>query len=474
MIFALHNKHFDHNNSQVQLIQYKNLKDLIIIILQLRQHVLDYNIIDYIVIIDDYQDISQDIEYLIKYVFNVLNIKLVNDIDNLDLNLNYRDKITNRSLNKRCSNTYYTLFNHLTNIDKFTTNNLKVTKILSSITYHDLVNLRIPQNTVSNKNMKEIEDKTYFVSESTYNNWTFNCNTFTRLQLLQISLNIIKQNCKNILLNQNLDIVVILCELNYHRDNAFHNFFHAVDVLQATSVLIKSLDLNEVDKFTLLISTLFHDSCHNGNNNNILQRNEAITELIGDTSILENIHFKMLYHLFINLLNVNLINNLNHRLRCNHLKLNSLDLELSKSLILATDMQSHTSFLKILEGDLTHLNLLQIIIKAADISNVTRPLLISSQWAYRISKEFKSYELLDESSKVATVDDHVDIGDLTVEKCVELEPNTPNTQIFFIENFASIFFGRLDKKFSAEHAIFEELYSNLRENYEYWKKVVNK
>lgn len=474
MIFALHNKHLEYTNSQVQSIQYNNLKDLVIIILQLRQHVLDYDLIDEIVIINDCQDIKQDIEYLIKYVFNVLNIKLLTDINNLDLNLNYKDKLIKRSFDKSCSNTYYTLFNHLTNIDQFTTNNPKVTRILSSITFHDLLALRIPKDIVSNKNIKEINDKTYFVSESTYNKWTFNCNTFTRLQLLQISLNIIKQNCKNILFNQNLDIVVILCELNYHRDNAFHNFFHAVDVLQATSVLIKSLDLNEVDKFTLLISTLFHDSCHNGNNNALLQKNEAIHTLIGNTSILENIHFKMLYHLFINILNVNLINNLNHRLRFNHLKLNSLDLELSKDLILATDMQSHTSFLKILEGDLTHLNLLQIIIKAADISNVTRPLLISSQWAYRISKEFKSYELLDESSKLASVDDHVDIGELTVEKCVQLEPNTPNTQIFFIENFASTFFGSLDKKFSAEHAIFQELYSNLRNNYEYWKKVVNK
>lgn len=474
MIFALHNKQFDHNNSQVQPIQYKNLKDLIIIILQLRQHVLDYNPNDGIVIINDYHDIIQDIEYLLKYVFNVLNIRLLDDINNLDYNLKYKDKLINRTFDKSCSNTYYTLFNHLTNIDKFTTNNSKVTKILSSITFHDLLNLRIPHAIVSNKNIREIEDKTYFVSELTYSNWTFNCNTFTRLQLLQISLNIIKQNCKSILLNQNLDIVVILCELNYHRDNAFHNFFHAVDVLQATSVLIKTFDLNEVDKFTLMISTLFHDSCHNGNNNAMLQNNEAIHKLIGDTSILENIHFKMLYHLFINILNVNLINNLNHRLRFNHLKLNSLNLELSKDLILATDMQSHTSFLKILEGDLTHLNLLQIIIKAADISNVTRPLLISSQWAYRISKEFKSYELLDENSKITTVDDHVDIGELTVKKCIKLEPNTPNTQIFFIENFASTFFGSLDKKFSAEHAIFQELYINLRNNHEYWKKVVNK
>ncbi|SGZ38926.1 uncharacterized protein HGUI_01126 [Hanseniaspora guilliermondii] len=474
MIFVLHNKHFNHKDSHVFSIQYTNLKDLIIIILQLRQHVLDYNTVDDIVIINDYQDIKQDIEYLINYVFNVLNIKLLNDINNINIHFNYKDKVINRTFDTKCSNTYYSLVNHLTNIDHFTVNNPKVTKILTNITFADLLTLRIPKNMISTKNIKEIEDKTYLVSESTFNNWTFNCNTFTRLQLLQISLNIIRQSCKNISHNQNLDIVVILCELNYHRDNAFHNFFHAVDVLQATSILIKSLDLNEVDKFTLLISTLFHDSCHNGNNNAMLQKNDAIHKLIGDTSILENIHFKILHHLFINLLNINLINNLNHRLRFNHLKLNNLDLTLSKDLILATDMQSHKNYLKILEGNLTHLNLLQIIIKAADISNVTRPLLISSQWAYRISKEFQSYELLEEGSKKTPMDEHVDVGALSVERCCQLQPNTPNTQIFFIENFASTFFGALNKKFSAEHAIFEELFTNLRNNYEYWKEVVKK
>ena len=475
MIFLLHNKPYSNNNKDVQTINYNNLKELVVIILQIRLYFLDYNTIDDIVIIKDNEELNTDIEYLIKYVFNVLNIKLVDNLNSLSGNTCYKDKLINRTFSEeKCSNTYYTLYNHLTDIKYFTDRNPKVTKILSAVTFIDLITLKIPKNLISKDFIDEIENKTYIINESDYNKWTFNCNKFTRLQLLQIPLNIIRTNCKTILSNQNLDIVVILCELNYHRDNAFHNFFHAVDVLQATSILIQSLDINEVDKFTLLISTLFHDSCHNGNNNAILGKNKSIHNIFGDTSLLENIHYTLLHHLFINLLNINLINNLNYKLRSNHLKLNNFDLKLSKELILATDMHNHGDYLKILEGDLTYLNLLQIIIKAADISNVTRPLLISTQWAYRISKEFQSYELLDESKNKDMFDDHVNIGQLTIENCIKLQPKIPNGQIFFIETFASEFFGVLDDKLARENAIFHELLTNLKSNYDFWKKRVNK
>lgn len=471
MIYVLHNKPYKGDNS-INTIQYYDLKDLIIKLLQIRIHILDKSEDEVVAIVKDNKDLEGDIQYLLKYVFNVMNIRFINKNDKIENGVTFAQKLQQRTFGEgKCSNTYYTLYNHLTDINSFTKNNPKVTKILSAITFIDLITLRIPERLISKDIIKEINNKTYLIKDTDYNKWTFNCNKFTRLQLLQIPLEIIKTSCKTILSNQNLDIVIILCELNYHRDNDFHNFFHAVDVLQATSILIQSMDINEVDKFTLLISTLFHDSCHNGNNNAILVKNNAIHHQIGDKSLLENIHYKILHHLFINILNVNLINNLNHRLRHSHLKLNNLNLELSKELILATDMSSHANYLKILEHEVSYLNLLQLIIKAADISNVTRPLLISTQWAYRISKEFQSYGLLDGSVTEKEYKENVDVGSLTVEGSLQLQPNIPKSQIFFIETFAKEFFTALDEKLGPENIIFHELLKNLSDNYTFWKQL---
>ena len=470
MIYILHNKPFNGKKS-INTIHYYDLKDLIIKLLQIRIHIMDNSSDEVVAILNDNEKFETDIKYLLKYVFNVMNIRFINKNDKVENSVTLTQKFIQRTFDEgKCSNTYYTLYNHLTDINSFTKNNPRVTKILSAITFIDLVNLRIPQSLISEDIKEEVKNKTYLIKDTDYNKWTFNCNKFTRLQLLQIPLEIIKSSCKTILSNQNLDIVIILGELNYHRDNDFHNFFHAVDVLQATFILIQSMDINEVDKFTLLISTLFHDSCHNGNNNSILAKNNAIHHQIGDKSLLENIHYKILHHLFINVLNINMINNLNQRLRHPHLKLNNLNSELSKELILATDMSSHADYLKILEHEVSYLNLLQIIIKAADISNVTRPLLISAQWAYRISKEFQSYGLLDGTVSEEEYKKDVDVGSLTVERSLQLQPNIPKSQIFFIETFAKDFFGVLDEKLGPENDIFHELLKNLSDNYTFWKQ----
>ena len=63
--------------------------------------------------------------------------------------------------------------------------------------------------------------------------------------------------------------------------------------------------------------------------------------------------------------------------------------------ILATDMALHSQYEDRLmhENPMKQITLISLIIKAADISNVTRTLSISARWAYLITLEFNDCAL---------------------------------------------------------------------------------
>lgn len=124
-----------------------------------------------------------------------------------------------------------------------------------------------------------------------------------------------------------------------------------------------------------------------------------------------------------------------------------------------------------------------MIIKAADISNVTRPLEISAQWGLRISKEFKTYELLSIENKNKAVpcndlnqnngntNNSCNVGELTVKDCISAEPGVCGSQIFFIKIFAMEFFSLLNEKFGDTNPAFKQMMVNLEDNYAFWHKI---
>ena len=87
-----------------------------------------------------------------------------------------------------------------------------------------------------------------------------------------------------------------------YRDNAYHNFRHAVDV---THTVYRYIVLTEprthitpVEKFALMIAALSHDLDHPGVNNAFLvNTKDALATVYNDSSVLENSHIACLYNL---------------------------------------------------------------------------------------------------------------------------------------------------------------------------------
>ncbi|KAI9257651.1 hypothetical protein BY458DRAFT_558087 [Sporodiniella umbellata] len=205
------------------------------------------------------------------------------------------------------------------------------------------------------------------------------------------------------------DFIVDLAYV-YHDDNAYHNFAHAVDVLQCSFYMLCELGIlpftqktktkegppsliQPVHAFALLIAAIGHDAAHPGVNNAFLTKTaNPLALLYNDRSVLENLHSVTLFQLLSKYgIDTKLENP--HEFR-----------KIVISSILATDMAFHTDYVDQLKKQAERSldwNLLEdamaekerllfcsAIIKCADISNVTRPFSCSEQWAKLLVQEF--------------------------------------------------------------------------------------
>lgn len=284
---------------------------------------------------------------------------------------------------------------------------------------------------------------------------------------------------------------VFMVRDTYKNGNPFHNFRHAVDVLQAcfhylvrltclpqfeqfevdpradelpllsrkakllkytrlvatkksetSSSEGKVAHLNPLQALGLLIAALGHDVGHPGVTNAFLIKHAAPTsQLYSERSVLELYHSSVF---------------LNKILRINWPSLLELETDPQSKLpmksliigsILATDMAEHFEYIHKLKEfemltnrwDSKVLLIASLLIKCADISNVTRPLRVSSQWALVLSREFAEVDLLDAKlTKHASVKLDVDYAKLptTLDDVLLLNPDLHKGQIFFIQTFA--------------------------------------
>ncbi|CAO3665284.1 unnamed protein product [Rhizopus stolonifer] len=211
--------------------------------------------------------------------------------------------------------------------------------------------------------------------------------------------------------NQLYDFIVDLSGV-YHDDNPYHNFAHAVDVLQCLFYMLCELGvlpftnktsnqkkpqdlLSPTDIFALLIAAIGHDAAHPGVNNAFLiNTSNPLATLYNDRSILENLHSVTLFQL----LNKHGID-----------KLLGDPLDFRKiviSSILATDMAFHAEYVEKIKAQAKRLEsvdtntldfatrekerllLCSALVKCADISNVARDFRFSQQWAKLLVQEF--------------------------------------------------------------------------------------
>merc|ERR1719261_260496 len=195
----------------------------------------------------------------------------------------------------------------------------------------------------------------------------------------------------------------------YDNTNSYHNFYHAVDTVQTTFLLMSTIDkqkaiFEDIDMFAVMVGALGHDLGHPGVNSLFLintRHDYAMT--YNDTSVLENMHISTLYRILKSDA-TNIFVGLDHSQWTNARKT-------IISSVLATDMAHHFKMVsdidvfyslnddKLNSGDpeiraevyrekATRVMLLNLLLHAADISNAAKPFDICEKWAKRVMDEF--------------------------------------------------------------------------------------
>lgn len=181
-----------------------------------------------------------------------------------------------------------------------------------------------------------------------------------------------------------------MCE-NYNF-NHFHNFQHAVNILQMTYKLLsetKIIDkLKPIVSFGILIAALSHDVNHPGNTNSYeINAVTKYAKLYNDSSVLENHHCTLTFEL------------LEHAGLINSFKGDDFR-EFRKTIImgiLGTDMSKHNDCInRLTTFDFTKESftieeqyfITSAILHCADLSNSIKNFEISFEWSKRISLEF--------------------------------------------------------------------------------------
>ncbi|KAL3233701.1 3',5'-cyclic-nucleotide phosphodiesterase 2 [Nakaseomyces bracarensis] len=435
--------------------------------------------------------------------------------------------------NDSCFTNIYSLMNHLTNSNKRMPSE-PIPRFIRSLNFKEFFEDIVVRHG-SEESMRE-----YFLEK--LSTWEFSAIEFSTRELLLCGFFLIQKLSReaNVLISDNkLLLLLMTVEASYHQINKFHNFRHAVDVMQATWQICshvknnKAVKLQPIIVLMLSISAIGHDIGHPGTNNQLLcQHNAHLAVYFGNQSVLENFHNTLFQNL--------LADHWPQSLKAATVKLNKLDdmgkpmdqfndfsnfndgnennegndknktINIITNAILATDMALHAKYVEKLEGNvkvpqsLPFQTLIAVIIKAADISNVTRPLYISARWAFLITLEFNDCSQLENYVKEAnertdTVcnnnclspnSERIDdpefykrnnpqyIIDLIFNKEGESDtdymkrlldnyPYIPNGQIFFINTFAGRFFNKIGELFPE----LKFLSDNVQSNKSYWESV---
>lgn len=395
---------------------------------------------------------------------------------------------------RSCEYSVYTMLDHLTNL-RNANNRSKcvIPKVICNIEFSAIVsNLEKDKESLP----YSLEDKDFYLE--LFNSWDFSALNLTTRELIiggYFLLNFLAQNAKIKISQNKLLLLLFTLESSYHQVNKFHNFKHAIDVMQATWNLCQIL-LPENHELTLLLclAAIGHDIGHPGTNNSLFRDDSDLSISFKKTSILENFHFQTFHEI------IKSIWPQVFELSIKDVTIRESNEDITKKVILATDMSLHDNYVNMLtqqkKSEITTMEILSFIIKAADISNVTRPLNISAKWAYLITLEFKDCSNLQTFNK-SNKDEDFSCGDISMlidheaeideDMNFEIElhntiikepfqlslllknyPMIPKGQLFFIDTFAYDFFDKLSTKFPE----LKFLINNIKSNKEFWLSKV--
>ncbi|EAN76574.1 cAMP-specific phosphodiesterase [Trypanosoma brucei brucei TREU927] len=189
---------------------------------------------------------------------------------------------------------------------------------------------------------------------------------------------------------------ILQCRKKY-RNVPYHNFYHVVDVCQTIHTFLYRGNvyekLTELECFVLLITALVHDLDHMGLNNSFYLKTESplgiLSSASGNTSVLEVHHCNLAVEILSDP-ESDVFGGLEGAER-------TLAFRSMIDCVLATDMAKHGSALEAFLASAAdqssdeaafHRMTMEILLKAGDISNVTKPFDISRQWAMAVTEEF--------------------------------------------------------------------------------------
>ncbi|EAX89648.1 3'5'-cyclic nucleotide phosphodiesterase family protein [Trichomonas vaginalis G3] len=181
-----------------------------------------------------------------------------------------------------------------------------------------------------------------------------------------------------------------------YNEPPYHNWIHAIDVLQYVSYQCKITNadsiLTHLELLAVCVAAICHDAGHEGYNNNYnINAQTPLGILFKDRSVMETYHCTVAIQIL-----KNEESNILYALTHNELQ---IIWKWIIHLILATDMANHFKLIKQAEETLEQgaLNLknesdrlmaMELIMKVADISNVSRPFKYADQWCEVLSEEF--------------------------------------------------------------------------------------
>ena len=218
-------------------------------------------------------------------------------------------------------------------------------------------------------------------------------------------------------------------EARYNPEVPYHNSTHAADVLQTTIVYLREAGfLNWMathEVLAMLMAVVGHDVGHPGRNNGFHVRNGTPVALrYNDKAVLENMHCALMFEMMRDDESIDVLRGLAEEDRR---KIRGLVI----SLVCVTDMAEHFPFVanfkeKTLAGfDLGNTNdrlmLMQMCLKAADISNQTR-VRTARRWAKMMLEEFHSQG-----------DEERSMGVPVSPLCDRATANVPESQVNFIK-----------------------------------------
>ena len=226
----------------------------------------------------------------------------------------------------------------------------------------------------------------------------FNVNTYTTKKILtNIALNIFKNMFDFTELKINLESLkefIHQVSLYYH-NNPYHNFKHAIAVLQFTYLLIIKTEskkfMSNYELFGLMIASFVHDIDHPGHTNFFeVNLKSHLALKYNDKSVLENHHCSLAFFI-IHSKNIQLFRNLEEK---DFIRVREMIVEC----VLSTDMKFHTDLVNNLENKfisgwdwrnkIDKLLFSKIIIHTADISNQVRPFEVSMEGSIALRREF--------------------------------------------------------------------------------------